>query len=114
MATVKPRITITLEEDQYVVLQQLSRLKGVSMSKLVVEFLDPVFPPMQRLTESMNRIKKSDALLKGQMSIIAEDIDSAFEPTIQEVIDDYKKLLSKLESVSGGTLNRSGDTGEPE
>ena len=40
MSTFKPRITITLENEAYTLLQRMSTQRGKSMSAIVTELLD--------------------------------------------------------------------------
>lgn len=49
LPTAKPRITITLSDEQHALLAALSELQGVSMSSIVVDLLETTFPVLDRL-----------------------------------------------------------------
>lgn len=66
MPTAKPRITITLSDEQHATLQSLSQVQGVSMSSIVVDLLDTTLPVLQRLTEVLkNASEAPQAVLDG-------------------------------------------------
>lgn len=50
MATLKPRITITLSDEQHQVLHALAELQKVSMSSIVVDLLETAMPSLERLS----------------------------------------------------------------
>jgi uncharacterized protein (DUF1778 family) len=49
MPTSKPRITLTISEQQHELLQSLADLQKVSMSSIVVDLLDTTMPVLARL-----------------------------------------------------------------
>lgn len=48
MATNKPRLSVTLPENIYKTLSELSRLQSASMSSIIVDLLETVHPPLLR------------------------------------------------------------------
>lgn len=48
MATNKPRLSVTLPENIYRTLSELSRLQSASMSSIIVDLLETVHPPLLR------------------------------------------------------------------
>lgn len=66
MPTAKPRITITLTDEQHSTLHELAHLQGVSMSSIVVDLVDTTLPVLQRLTEVLrNASEAPQAVLDG-------------------------------------------------
>ncbi|EML7854396.1 hypothetical protein V9924_006211, partial [Pseudomonas aeruginosa] len=59
MATSKPRITVTLDQDVYDTIKGLSEAQGCTMSGLISEFLAMVNPVQQRVLQA---VKKAQAL----------------------------------------------------
>lgn len=55
MATAKPRITVTLDQEVYETLHGLSELQGVSMSSIVVDLLRLVDPVQRKVLDTMRR-----------------------------------------------------------
>lgn len=67
MATQKPRITITLNQDVYDTIRGLSDVQGVTMSGLVSEFLTMVNPIQQRVLRACKKVQVLNAESKASM-----------------------------------------------
>ena len=67
MATQKPRIIITLEQDVYDTIRGLSDVQGVTMSGLVSEFLTMVNPVQQRVLRACRKAKELSAESRAGM-----------------------------------------------
>lgn len=66
MPTTKPRITITLSDEQHTTLQALAQLQGVSMSSIVVDLVDTTLPVLQRLVSVLHNASQAPkAVLEG-------------------------------------------------
>lgn len=59
MPTTKPRITITLTEEQHQLLQALAGFQGASMSSIVVELLETAVPVLGRVVAVMEAASKA-------------------------------------------------------
>ena len=65
MATTKPRITVSLQPEQYALLERLASLKGGAKSTIITDVLGAAMPALQRtadLLEAMERAKRGDYL----------------------------------------------------
>ncbi|MCK4175320.1 hypothetical protein [Klebsiella pneumoniae] len=67
MATQKPRITITLEQDVYDTIKGLSEAQGCTMSGLVSEFLTMVNPVQQRVLQAVKKARALSVESKADM-----------------------------------------------
>lgn len=66
MPTVKPRITITLTDEQHSTLHALAQVQGVSMSSIVVDLVETTLPVLKRLaTVLRNASEAPQAVLDG-------------------------------------------------
>lgn len=66
MPTAKPRITITLSDEQHSTLQALAELQHVSMSSIVVDLVETTMPVLQRLVSVLkNASQAPQAVLDG-------------------------------------------------
>nr|CRY96429.1 hypothetical protein [uncultured prokaryote] len=74
MPTTKPRITITLSDEQHATLHALSQLQGVSMSSIVVDLVDTTLPVLQRLTEVL---KNASQAPQAVLDSLRASLDSA-------------------------------------
>lgn len=75
MPTAKPRITITLSDDQHRVLSNLSRLQKVSMSSIVVDFLDTAFPVLERLSAVLENAATAPQSVLDELKRAAEQAE---------------------------------------
>ena len=83
MTTTKPRITITLEEEAYALLQRMSAQRGKSMSAIVTDLLDSAAPSLERaavllqqaqMTQEEEVEREVEALLHPKMSDTMREI----------------------------------------
>jgi hypothetical protein len=58
MPTSKPRITITLTEEQHAILRRISAAGGQSMSSVISEFMLTAQPALERMAVALQRIKQ--------------------------------------------------------
>ena len=75
MATTKPRITISLEEQDYAVLKRLYTLNGVPMSRTVSELVAMLTPVLGRMADNLEAVAKADEEKKKK---IAESLEKHF------------------------------------
>lgn len=101
MATSKPRITITLTEQQYEVLKDISDNSGQSMSAFVQELLGQAFPVMERMAETFRRLR---AARDEQRQRIVDDLgqaQAAIEPLVGQAIGQMDMFFTKVERAAG-------------
>ncbi len=58
MPTSKPRITITLTEEQHAILRRISAAGGQSMSSVISEFMLTAQPALERMAVALQRLKQ--------------------------------------------------------
>ena len=75
MATTKPRITISLEEQDYAVLKRLYTLNGVPMSRTVSELVAMLTPVLGRMADNLEAVAKADEETRQK---IAESLEKHF------------------------------------
>jgi hypothetical protein len=77
MPTSKPRITITLTEEQHAILRRISAAGGQSMSSVISEFMLTAQPALERMAATLQRLKQDrDAdrqLIADVLSELHED-----------------------------------------
>src|SRR5574343_759481 len=114
MATSKPRITITLSPRQHEVLRGISEYGGQSMSAFVGELLEQSLPVLERMAESLRRIKSVQDEQRKRIADDLENAQAAMEPILDQVIDQYDLFCGKLEaSVGAIETDRRAGTGAP-
>lgn len=93
MPTAKPRITLTLTEHQHDLLSRLSALQGVSMSSIVVDFLDSVVPVLERVAVVLQQAKDAPESVKKQLRETAEQAERDMLPFASEMMGQLDMLV---------------------
>ena len=57
MPTIKPRINITLEPEEYETLKRLSDLTNTSMSKVLKEYITVIMPTLKQVADTVEALK---------------------------------------------------------
>ena len=92
-----PRITISLPDDQYDALRNLSRLQGRPISKIINELIDLTFPSVLRITQVMSAVENFTDEQKQAMQKALNDADEQMQGISPVVAD----LFEGLEDVAG-------------
>ncbi len=82
MTTTKPRITITLEEEAYALLQRMSAQRGKSMSAIVTDLLDSAAPSLERA-----------AVLLQQAQLTQEEVEREVEALLHPKMSDTMREI---------------------
>lgn len=103
MATTKPRITISLDEQDYAVLKRLYTLNGVPMSRTVSELVAMLTPVLGRMADNLEAVAKADEETRSR---IAESLEKHFfsvNKIYGEAVKSLDCLSEELDSqVKGG------------
>lgn len=92
MATQKPRITITLDQDVYDTIRGLSEAQGCTMSGLVSEFLSMVNPVQQRVLRAVKKAQSLNVESKADMVATLE----AGEAHLTEILGPLLAMMDQL------------------
>ena len=74
MATAKPRITVTLEDDVYETVKGMAEAQGCSMSAVVSELLTAVNPAQKRVLKA---VQKAAAMTASERAKTVERLERA-------------------------------------
>lgn len=105
MATNKPRITVTLTDNQYRLLKALSEYGNQSMSSYVSEFLTIAEPTLERMAATFQRIKEANDQRRKQILDQLEEAQAVFEPLAMSVVDQTDLFLARVEEVATSGLD---------
>lgn len=92
MATSKPRITVTLDQDVYDTIKGLSEAQGCTMSGLVSEFLTMVNPVQQRVLQA---VKKAQALNVESKADMVASLEAG-EAQLTEMLGPLLVLMDRI------------------
>lgn len=76
MPTAKPRITITLTDQQHAVLSSLASVQKVSMSSIVVDLLETTIPVLERLAGVLHNASTAPQAVLDQIKLTAETAEA--------------------------------------
>lgn len=109
MATGKPRITITLEQEQYEVINRLATLQRGSMSRIVSELLAEVTPMLQQVCNTMEIAVRANADMKARIFKSCEEAEADMRPLVEAFNNQFDMFAAGIEkAVDAGAA--SGDT----
>lgn len=109
MPTSKPRITITLTDHQHQVLSSLAKVQKVSMSSIVVDFLDSTIPVLERLAVVLESAANAPQSVRDQIKQSAESAEMQYGHLPAEL----GQQLDFMVRVAGGAAALSGEESQP-
>lgn len=95
MATNKPRITITLDQDIYDLLKSISSISGQPMSGIVSEFLDGARPVFKSMSDTFVKIKEAKDFEKKAFIDALEDSEKVLSPIAIQALGVFDSSLKK-------------------
>jgi hypothetical protein len=99
MATTKPRITITFEQDTYEAVKEFASLTGMPMSKVVSEMTDQSVASLVSTSALLRRAKDAP---KAVLEAIGREFDEAASVLVERssLLDtDYQEVLDGLDDL---------------
>ena len=107
MATLKPRITISLDKQDYAILKRLNALNGVPMSRTISELVAMLTPVLGRMADNLEAVAKADEETRKK---IVESMEKHFIYTNEvysAILKEFDCFSDKLgEQVEGMARNR--------
>lgn len=99
MATAKPRVTVTLELDQYDVLSRLAALEGRSIGSLVRELVEAVQPGLLRTVELGEAYRAASDGARATLAQAVGDADQAVTGDLANLESSALELMAKIEGI---------------
>ena len=99
MATDKPRITVTLKHEDYLVLSELSKVNGQSMSAIVAELVSTVTPVMARVIAASRVFERSQDEAKERVRAMFDEAEERVLPAVKQLEDEFMSMLDNLNSM---------------
>jgi len=114
MATQKPRITVTLDQDVYDTIRGLSDVQGVTMSGLVSEFLAMVNPVQQRVLRACQKAQALNTESKASMVSSLEASEAQLTEMFGPLLALMDQLVDEQPPHSNTGVTNSNDTTQGE
>ena len=102
MATTKPRITITLEPEQYEVLNRMATLQGGSMSRIVSELLQEVTPMLSKLCDTLQIATTANAELRTKIMRSCDEAEEDLRPIANAVASQFDMFAASIAAGGDG------------
>lgn len=99
MATDKPRITVTLKHEDYLVLSELSKVNGQSMSAIVAELVSTVTPVMARVIAASRVFERSQDEAKERVRAMFDEAEERVLPAVKQLEDEFMSMLDNLNAM---------------
>jgi hypothetical protein len=99
MATDKPRITITLEPNEYAVLHRLAKLQGGSMSRILREFMGEVTPILSKVADSLEVAQRASEGAKANLRRAAQAAEDELRPLAEFAKDQFDMFAGELQKI---------------
>lgn len=105
------RITITLSEDDYIVLKRLSDLGGDSMSQIVSGLVKTVAPVLGQMADNLETVIQADDLLKANLRKSADVALQKLEGLFEQTQGVYAEFSDALPPCTNRGVRNSGGGG---
>lgn len=102
MATTKPRITVSLTQRQYDVINTIARLGGGSMSAFIGEMLEAALPTLERMAVTFQKVKQAQDQERGRFLESMDRAQAALEPVVMDAVGQFDLFLANMEEASTG------------
>ena len=102
MPTNKPRITITLTEEQHDILSTVAQLQDVSMSSIVTDLIETTMPSFQRMAVMLEMAQQAHSSLLRELGVSLEDATRAIAPEA-EIDSRQFDLLDSMPGLADNT-----------
>lgn len=110
MATDKPRITITLTEEQYSVLQRLSTLQKVPKARIVTDLVAEVTPVLEKVADALSVAMNAQENVKVNLRRVVEEAEQDFRPIVSQVLNQFDMFADHLQSLVHASEAETGPT----
>lgn len=106
MATLKPRVNVTLEPHRYDLLKRLAGLQGVSMSYLIADLLETVAEPLERVCVVLEAASKAPDNVKDGLRAALYRAERVLLPQADEFMEQadlfFTDAAARIEAAGAG------------
>lgn len=99
MATDKPRITISLTQDQYDIVKRLSTLQGIPMARVVTDLVAEVAPVLEKVVEALSIAARAQENVKVNLRRVVDQAEQDFRPIVSQVLNQFDMFAGELEGL---------------
>lgn len=96
MATLKHRITISLDDEPYAVLSRLATLQKAPMSRIVSELFVEVSPVLARVADALAIAKQANDSVRVRLMQGAVDAEEQLKPLSKALLDQLDMFSAQM------------------
>lgn len=112
MPTSKPRINVTLEQQEFDLFKRYAELQGVSMSKLISGFMGLTIEPVERLCVMLEGIKTANSEVKNGFKNSIDKSEKTLSLVFQKHITQNDLFLSTIDPAKSANSPLAVTTGD--
>lgn len=102
MATNKPRITVTLNQEAYEALEQVAKVQGGSMSAVLAEVWEEAAPVMLRVVKLVLEAQAAKAGVGDRIKELATEAELAMLPLAREAVSNMDMFEASIREALKG------------
>lgn len=111
MATTKPRITVTLDQDQYELLSEFAKLQGCSMSASFATIWGEAAPTIRKIVDLIKEAEQARDSIGDRIRDLAFDTEGAMLAHARSAIEQLdvfeKQVQSAIQKAKDSSAGRS-------
>lgn len=108
-----PRISVSLQQHQFDVIEAISKAQGASMSSVMSDLVEMALPVLEKTAATMQRLRQYNDERKQQIVKNLDEAQATLEPLMDAALDQFDLFLAQTEAVSiGGAGEGSGSASD--
>lgn len=101
MATNRPRITISLDPEQYEVLKRLAVLQKAPMAGIVSDLVAEVTPVLARVADSLELAMRAQQGVRANLKRVAEEAEADLRPLTEMARSQFDMFAEEIARIVG-------------
>lgn len=89
MATIKPRITVTLDETHHAVLTEMARLTNTSMSSIIASIVTEAVPVFARVVKLIKEAEATKSSVADRVKELASEAELQMLPLARDALKTF-------------------------
>lgn len=102
MATNRPRITISLDPEQYEILKRLAVLQKAPMAGIVSDLVAEVTPVLARVADSLELAMRAQQGVRANLKRVAEEAEADLKPLTEMARSQFDMFADEIARIVGG------------
>ena len=101
MPTAKPRLNLTLQQHRYDLLKRLADIQGVSMSSVVTDVMEEVYPVLERVCVVLEAAQLAKKTSKEGLREAISKAEGELAPILYRAVDQFDMFIDDAAAALG-------------